>query len=56
MRALVYRILAALAVAILLGAIWLLWENRPQLATVCDGGSAMTDGANGFFGEINLGR
>ena len=39
MRALAQRILVAASVAILFGAVWLLWESRPQLSMI--GGSGV---------------
>jgi DNA-binding SARP family transcriptional activator len=38
MRALAQRVLVAACVAILLGAVWVLWESRPQLTEIGGGG------------------
>lgn len=54
MRALAHRIFAALAVAILLGAIWLLWENRPQLAAIGDSGAGRMLGVVAWLGGLLL--
>jgi DNA-binding SARP family transcriptional activator len=45
MRALVHRVVVAVLAALLVGAIWLLWESRPQLRGVGGGGA-------GLFGFI----
>jgi len=45
MRAFVHRVVVAVFAALLVGAIWLLWESRPHLQAV-DGGGA------GIFGFI----
>ena len=54
MRALARRIFAAVSVAILLGAIWLLWENRPQLAAIGDGGAGRVLGFVAWLGGLSL--
>jgi DNA-binding SARP family transcriptional activator len=41
MRALVHRVAVAVFGALLVGAIWLLWESRPQLQAVSGGGAAI---------------
>jgi len=54
MRALAHRILAALSVGILLGAIWLLWESRPQLAAIGDSGAGGVLGVVAWLGGLLL--
>lgn len=54
MRALGHRIRAAVSVAILLGATWLLWENRPQLAAIGDGGAGRVLGVVAWLGGVLL--
>ena len=41
MRALVHRVVVAVFAALLVGAIWLLWESRPHLQAVGGGGAAI---------------
>jgi DNA-binding SARP family transcriptional activator len=41
MRALVYRVVVAVFAAVLVGAIWLVWESRPPLRAVGGGGAAI---------------
>jgi DNA-binding SARP family transcriptional activator len=54
MRALVHRILAALSVGILVGAIWLLSESRPQLSTIAGGGAERLLGFVAWLGGLVL--
>ncbi len=54
MRGLASRILAAAWVAILIGACWLLWESRPPLAPIRDGGLARLLGLVAWVGGLLL--
>ena len=54
MRALAHRILVAGSVAILFGAVWLLWESRPQLATIGGGGAERLLGFLAWLGCLLL--
>jgi DNA-binding SARP family transcriptional activator len=54
MRVLTHRILVAVSVAILIGAIWLLWESRPQLATIGGGGAERLLGFGAWLGGLLL--
>ncbi|MHB8696224.1 MAG: AfsR/SARP family transcriptional regulator [Solirubrobacteraceae bacterium] len=54
MRALARRILALLSLAILFGAVWLLWESRPELATIGDGGRERLFGFLAWLGCLLL--
>jgi DNA-binding SARP family transcriptional activator len=54
MRALVHRILVAVSVAVLFGAVWLLWESRPQRATLGGGGAERLLGFGVWLGGLLL--
>jgi DNA-binding SARP family transcriptional activator len=54
MRALVHRILVAGSVAVLFGGVWLLWESRPQLATLGRGGAERLLGFGVWVGGLLL--
>jgi DNA-binding SARP family transcriptional activator len=53
MRALVHRVLVAVSAAMLLGAIWLLWESRPPPPTT-GGGSTGLFGFTAWLGGLLL--
>ena len=54
MRALAHRVLAAVAAAILLGAVWALWESRPQLTGIGGGGAERALGFVAWVGGVLL--
>jgi DNA-binding SARP family transcriptional activator len=53
MRALIHRVVVAVFAALLVGAIWLLWESRPPLRAV-DGGGAAIFGSVAWLGGLLL--
>ena len=53
MRALIHRVVVAVFAALLVGAIWLLWESRPPLRAV-DGGGAAIFGFIAWLGGLLL--